>query len=66
MAYSYVRNCYLVRREGDPPFLDDTTGELVVKLDGYAVVPLEEYSDHIGNAAEALNTRSPVSDGGGK
>jgi hypothetical protein len=52
----YVRNCYLRPREGDPALFEidgpivgtDENGVVVrgpctVRLDGYAIIPIEEY-----------------------
>jgi hypothetical protein len=42
-ARSYVRNCILVPREGDKPFLHVDQRTVLARLDGYAVVPMEQY-----------------------
>jgi hypothetical protein len=47
-APSYITNCYLKRRDGDDsPYLfrDDQDGNIIVHLDGYAIVPADEYHD---------------------
>jgi hypothetical protein len=42
--HSYVRNCYVNMREGtDFLFYVDAEGRLFCHLDGYAIVPKEEY-----------------------
>ena len=45
---SYITNCFIGPRPGEnkvlfePPGKDDT-GDVIVRLDGYAVIPIEEY-----------------------
>lgn len=45
-APSYITNCYFKRREeDDSPYLfrDDKDGNIIVHLNGYAIVPADEY-----------------------
>jgi hypothetical protein len=42
-AHSYVRNCVLIAREGDTPFLKVDERTVLARLDGYAVLPMERY-----------------------
>ena len=45
MATSYVRNCYVKMRSDQEGamFSDSGDGEVLVALDGYAIVPIEDY-----------------------
>ena len=42
---SYVKNCYIEPRQGmkDFVFSQDTKGRILAHLDGYAIIPIEEY-----------------------
>jgi hypothetical protein len=43
---SYIRNCFVKVREDSeahPPLFTEHKGEVIVRLDGYAIVPKEEY-----------------------
>ena len=39
---SYIRNCIIVERDGDGTLFDITNGKIY--LDGYAIIPIEEYN----------------------
>jgi hypothetical protein len=41
----YIRNCFVKVREGDPRPLGGDSTDPLVRLDGYAIVPLEEYDE---------------------
>lgn len=45
MSEGFIRNCYLRGRESDSGPLVTTTsdGEIIPRLDGYAIVPMEHY-----------------------
>ena len=46
---AYVTNCTIKPREGDP-ILFEIEGDVInPKLDGYAIIPVEEYNDLIKN-----------------
>lgn len=42
---SFVRNCVITGREGEVLFTRLPSGQLVVNLDGYAIVPLEQLQE---------------------
>jgi hypothetical protein len=49
---SSITNCYIAFREGDGTLIDvRADGLATVNLNGYAIIPLEEYETHIGNVA---------------
>jgi hypothetical protein len=69
---SYVHNCYIVRRDDDNgQYLFGQTDDkkITAFLNGYAIIPLEEYAqltgkdlgDMIANANEADKQLHPVS-----
>jgi len=42
---SYVKNCHLSVRPGDPTMFDQQRdGTVTARLDGYAVIPMEEFN----------------------
>lgn len=46
---SFVNNCYIICKPEDHPlFKFDHEGRAIVRLDGYAIVPLDEFNSHIG------------------
>jgi len=54
---SYLHNCFLVRRNNDPSnilFYQDGDNGVTARLNGYAIIPLEEYfelKDELGENA---------------
>jgi hypothetical protein len=40
---SYVKNCFLWVRDGDFIFETTQDGEILPRLDRYAIIPIEEY-----------------------
>ncbi len=49
----YINNCYIACRVGSPTlFSDNGDGTVTPRLDGYAVVPLEEYEKHVERASK--------------
>jgi hypothetical protein len=48
-----IERCYIVNRNGEMAIDFRPGAKRVIDLDGYAIVPLEEYEKHIANAAEA-------------
>lgn len=42
---SFVRNCFLKGRPGEMPIFDTATipGQVIARLDGYAIIPMEEW-----------------------
>lgn len=45
---SYMTNCYIAGR-GDTPFKQLPNGGLLVRANGYAIIPLEELDKHLDN-----------------
>ena len=39
----YVKNCIINAKEGETAFSIDTKGKITPYLDGYAIIPVEEY-----------------------
>lgn len=55
---SYVKNSFIVSRSNvDEPIFMNTDQGVFASLDGYAVVPLEEYEKHIDNVRALLARR---------
>ena len=40
---SKLENCYVVPREGEGPIISVRDDNVIVSLDRYAIIPLEEY-----------------------
>jgi hypothetical protein len=43
----FVNNCTIKKREGDEPLFVPCGDHILTRLDGYAIVPIEEYEDLI-------------------
>ena len=54
---SYVKNCYICNRVNETPFTSDVIGEYDVRLDGYVIIPKEQFLDDaiIQNIKENIN-----------
>jgi hypothetical protein len=47
MVHHVVKNCYISVRDADSDiFPVNANGEMELNLDGYAIVPIEEYDLH--------------------
>lgn len=55
---SYVQGCTIATRPGDtgPLFAFDSSGVTGVWLDGYAIIPVEEYEALIDTASKAVSS----------
>ena len=42
---SKMENCYVSAREGEGPIVSVRHGAVIVSLDRYAIIPLEEYHE---------------------
>ena len=40
---SKLDNCYVAAREGEGPIISVRHGDVIVSLDRYAIIPMEEY-----------------------
>lgn len=48
---SYVRNCQVILRRGDGPLFAVEDGLVVARLDGYTILPNEDYARLSGKSS---------------
>ena len=46
---SYFQNNFVHRREGDSMIIETTPDEVICRLNGYAIIPIEEYIELTGS-----------------
>jgi hypothetical protein len=53
---SYVKDCLLSPRQGETLFHVKKNGEVVVRLEGYAIIPKEDYERLFQSPVATKNT----------
>ena len=53
----YLKNCYLQSREGDAVLFRTGHRTIIAHLDGYAIIPMEQYDRFVLIAEEWLESK---------
>lgn len=58
---SFIKNCYVVGREGEAPLFfgveqKDGRGAVAARIDGYAIIPIERYEELLGRSVRPVTS----------
>lgn len=52
---SFIKNCIISAKENDTLFASNKDGQIIARLDGYAIIPVEEYKKMKSKKSDAEN-----------